>query len=201
MITFEKKLSFLDPVHDLFRDDPHPHEDLIAKALELARPAESVWRRFAQLSPNPHDNNYARHVLFNSDDYQIVLIGWHPGQGTAIHDHGGSRGADIVLSAQGFLRENVYERANSSTDPLLEGLLHFVGVQSLVPGVAASISESDIHQVENPSHNIGPVHSLHVYAKPIATSRRYASGQVVSKPTLTGRMSHDSLLGRFARRP
>jgi predicted metal-dependent enzyme (double-stranded beta helix superfamily) len=40
---------------------------------------------------------------------EVWLIGWAPGQGTPVHDHGGSSGAMTV--AEGTLEEEVFELA------------------------------------------------------------------------------------------
>src|ERR1700710_1877415 len=45
---------------------------------------------------NPVDRWY--HRLAAADDHEVWLLTWLPGQGTDLHDHGGSAGAFHVLS-------------------------------------------------------------------------------------------------------
>jgi cysteine dioxygenase type I len=44
---------------------------------------------------NPVDRWY--HRLAVADDHEVWLLTWLPGQGTDLHDHGGSTGAFLVF--------------------------------------------------------------------------------------------------------
>src|SRR2546423_15641277 len=45
---------------------------------------------------DPHERWYTR--LVAADDHEAWLLTWHPGQGTDLHDPGGSAGAFPVLA-------------------------------------------------------------------------------------------------------
>ena len=52
------------------------------------------------------------HRLAAEPDHEVWLLTWLPGQGTDLHDHGGSAGAFQVYA--GTLTEDTVQRADSS---------------------------------------------------------------------------------------
>jgi hypothetical protein len=95
------------------------------------------------------------------DDAQIWLLSWLPGQGTALHDHGGSAGAFAV--ARGTLTERVVAtgalgRPRASDTELPAGRLRIFGPHH-------------VHQVTN--RHAEPAISLHVYAPRLAEMNTY----------------------------
>src|SRR3954452_1634188 len=59
---------------------------------------------------NPVDRWY--HRLAIADDHEVWLLTWLPGQGTALHDHGGSAGAFLVFG--GTLTEDTVAAASGA---------------------------------------------------------------------------------------
>ena len=105
---------------------------------------------------NPADRWY--HRIADEPDYEVWLLTWLPGQGTDLHDHGGSAGAFVVVS--GSLREEVVDlgrvRARETVLPA---------------GAARSFGAHHIHRITNTGP--APAVSLHVYAPALREMTRY----------------------------
>jgi predicted metal-dependent enzyme (double-stranded beta helix superfamily) len=98
------------------------------------------------------------------DEAQIWLLSWLPGQGTPLHDHGGSAGAFAV--ATGTLTERVVAtgglgRPRETDTELPAGRVRFFGAHH-------------VHQVTNRSAE--PAVSVHVYAPALSEMNTYAVG-------------------------
>ncbi len=97
----------------LHADDALDAELLVAVAREVAS-LEALWRPV--LRHNPDARFYERLLLTGS--IEVWLLGWAPGQGVRIHDHGGAWGAFTVV--EGALLEaaegvRTTHRAGSAT--------------------------------------------------------------------------------------
>jgi predicted metal-dependent enzyme (double-stranded beta helix superfamily) len=95
------------------------------------------------------------------DEAQIWLLSWLPGQGTPLHDHGGSAGAFAV--ATGTLTERVVAtgglgRPRETDTDLPAGRLRFFGAHH-------------VHQVTN--RYAEPAVSVHVYAPRLSRMNTY----------------------------
>jgi predicted metal-dependent enzyme (double-stranded beta helix superfamily) len=119
-----------------------------------------LWRPLVEF--DPVSRFYAR--LDKTDDYEVWLLTWLPGQGTDWHDHGGSAGAFVTV--QGTLTERY---ARPGTD----------GVPTVVPapnlltaGAVRAFGTRHIHHVSN--DRPVPAVSLHAYAPALTVMNRYA---------------------------
>jgi cysteine dioxygenase type I len=92
-----------------------------------------------------------------TDDYEVWLLSWTPGQGTGYHDHGGSMGAFAV--GLGELAEHT---VRSGTE---------VSVRTVTSGACRSFGPSFIHHVVN--NSAAPAVSVHAYSPPLPEMRRY----------------------------
>lgn len=92
------------------------------------------------------------------DDFEAWVLTWLPGQGTDIHDHGGSAGALVVLS--GVLSEWTPG-----------GLGRGGRTRRLGAGAFRPFGADHIHRVRNDA--LEPAISLHVYAPRLRTMTRY----------------------------
>jgi quercetin dioxygenase-like cupin family protein len=114
--------------------------------------AASPQEWIGQVRLNAEGRWYARVRL--SEDYDVWIITWLPGQSTGFHDHGPSAGAITV--AWGLLEEHH------------DGTVETVGagtVRAFGPGPGY------VHDVRNAS--AGPVVSVHAYSPPLTEMTRY----------------------------
>ncbi len=85
---------------------------------------------------------------------QVWLLSWLPGQGTGLHDHGGSAGAFAVV--RGTLHERVSARE---------------GVAELSAGRVRHFGPHHVHRVTN--SGAAPAVSVHVYAPRLTVLHTY----------------------------
>ena len=104
------------------------------------------------------------HRLHVADDHEVWLLTWLPGQGTDLHDHGGSAGAFHVFS--GTLTEDTV------TIPA-GGPARIVG-RELGEGAGRRFGGRHIHRITNRSSR--PAVSIHVYGPALSTMTRYRLG-------------------------
>jgi hypothetical protein len=115
---------------------------------------------------NPVDRWY--HRLAEEPEYEVWLLTWLPGQGTDLHDHGGSAGAFHVVA--GTLTEDTV------LDPyaLPAGSAPRMTVRELGEGIGRRFGTRHIHRITNRSGR--PAVSLHVYGPALTTMTRYRIG-------------------------
>jgi hypothetical protein len=99
--------------------------------------------------------------IWADDDAEAWLLTWLPGQGTDIHDHGGSAGAFVMLT--GTLSEWTPGRSRFARRGR---------TRRWHRGDVRSFGADHVHQVRNDL--LEPAISLHVYAPRLATMTRYA---------------------------
>ena len=109
---------------------------------------------------NPMDRWY--HRLAEEADYEVWLLTWLPGQGTDLHDHGGSAGAFQVLS--GSLTE----------DTVTPGTPARITARELGEGAGRRFGTRHIHRITNRSNR--PAISIHAYGPALSTMTRYRIG-------------------------
>ena len=139
----------------VLRSDEEASE--LAQALRRARLDGRALRAHAAFRAR----GYARRVLVDLEGWEIVLVGWLPGQATRVHDHGRSWGAIRVLS--GCLDE---QRFDAGLAPTARRLLH--------AGSAFHEAPDTIHRVANPA--AAPAVSLHLYSPAPLQMRTYRVG-------------------------
>jgi cysteine dioxygenase len=101
------------------------------------------------------DDEYQRNVVKKTENYELVLICWKPGQKTPIHDHKGSDCAFLIL--EGVSTESIYRKQ--------DGGLMKTEVRKYVPGQVCAADEPDIHKISN-DEDINLV-NLHLYTPPL----------------------------------
>ncbi len=106
---------------------------------------------------NPVDRWY--HRLNEATDHEVWLLTWLPGQGTEIHDHGGSAGAFHVVSG------------NLTEDTVIEGTPPRIVARELGEGAGRQFGPRHIHRITNRSNR--PAVSVHVYGPALRTMTRY----------------------------
>lgn len=98
--------------------------------------------------------------LADDPDAQIWLLTWLPGQGTDLHDHGGSAGAFMVVS--GAITETTvtaHRYGNEITDDVIAA------------GHGRRFGANHVHQMTNTGRS--PAISLHVYGPALESMNRY----------------------------
>lgn len=104
------------------------------------------------------------HRLAVGDGYEVWLLTWLPGQGTDLHDHGGSSGAFTVVS--GHLTETtVTDASGDASDDVT------IVDQSYGPGESRVFGPYHVHRIANASR--GPAVSVHVYGPALRSMTRY----------------------------
>jgi len=100
-------------------------------------------------------DNYARHLVYKDEDFEILIVCWEPGHIAPIHGHEGEK--CWMRVELGALKVQNYEL--DSVSPLSLTMMEEVkGEKGFLDGPA------DIHSVENVYNE--PAVSLHIYAKP-----------------------------------
>ena len=115
---------------------------------------------------SPGDRWY--HRLVQEPDHEVWLLTWLPGQGTDLHDHGGSAGALHVVS--GTLVEDTIAEPHAlplHSAPRLTG-------RQLDQGTGRRFGPQHIHRITNRSTR--PAVSVHVYGPALTTMTRYRIG-------------------------
>ena len=151
---------FTHPALHAFTVDIPDHRSTIS-AVELAGLAarlaatSDLWRPLVR--HDPAARWYERLLL--TDDLEVWLIGWAPGQGTPAHDHGEAAGAMAV--AEGSLLEEVYERTLPAP---ARTAVHRLGATLAFP-------PDHVHRVRN----VAAVNatSVHAYSPPDRPMRVY----------------------------
>jgi len=112
------------------------------------------WLRLVRY--DPISRWYTR--LERTDDYEIWLLSWLPGQQTGFHDHGSSAGAFAVTLG------SLCERGVRAGRPQ-------PSARRVVPGDLRAFGPSYLHDVRNAGP--GPAVSIHAYSPPLSSMRRF----------------------------
>lgn len=132
---------------------PHLGGDVLCR---IARTIASTPERWGSLVRyDEAERWYTR--LRVTDDYEVWLLSWLPGQDTGVHDHGGSAGAFAV--ARGALVETSYGAGAPVERRYAQGAVRPFGPRH-------------VHAVVNAA--LEPAVSVHVYAPALRRMNRYA---------------------------
>ncbi len=150
---------------------------------ELAATHGADWLESWQRAP--HSDRYARHPVItpDSEDFVAIAMVWGPGQGTAIHDHGGLWCVEAVL-------EGRIEVESYLPVPQPGGRAEFVRQTVVEAGVGAAghlIPPFDHHVIRNVHPE--PAVTLHVYGGPMrqcTVYRRHPEGGFEPESVLLG---------------
>src|SRR4029450_12081055 len=104
---------------------------------------------------------YARRCLGRTAAWELLVVGWLPGQRTPVHGHGGSWGVTCVL--EGLLEEVRYAPVDEGVGP--------IGRCRVAPGDVFHETPETIHHVENAGR--ARAVSLHLYAPPLSCMEGY----------------------------
>lgn len=111
------------------------------------------------------DVRYARNLVHKTDRFEIMVMCWHSGQRSSIHDHAGSLGGLKVL--QGELTESLFDKAPNGMIKSLSSVDYSAG--------AIRVEETSlIHQISNLQGDNGKSVSLHIYVPPLTRMNVYS---------------------------
>ncbi len=109
------------------------------------------------------EEKYTRNCLYRDDKFELILLCWEKGQGTAIHGHDGE---DCWV----YLLEGEMEEVMFSLDDLDH--LKEVGSQKVIPQQLTFMNDKiGFHKLKNSAN--GSSISLHLYAQPIENCVSY----------------------------
>src|SRR5262245_47497327 len=156
------------PIQNLLRDlDQHLAEDpkgpRVAKMLETYARSADDWRKFALFEAT----YYSRNLVRKSEQYELIVLCWNPGQCSPIHDHANQRCWMTVLD--GSVCETMFHPVehDSGADTLREGTTRTFAVGS----VAYIVDEIGWHRIGQSGAT--PAVTLHLYSRPIRECRIY----------------------------
>ncbi|WP_052711315.1 cysteine dioxygenase family protein [Pseudofrankia sp. DC12] len=144
---------------DVLRDEGEPLDTatLVELAGRLAA-AERLWRPVVRHDP---DKRWYTRLLLTGV-VEVWLIGWFPGQHTAVHDHGGALGALAV--ADGAVEEDIHAPHGGSWEPR--------GTRRYDKGRVVAFGADHVHRVINRTQAAAT--TVHAYSPP-EVPLRYAS--------------------------
>lgn len=116
--------------------------------------SEQSWQQLVRFS---RAQRWFRRLAL-TDDCEVWLLTWLPGQRTGFHDHGSSAGAFAV--AAGSLRETL-------GSPGTRRIRH----RTAAGGSVTRFGSSHLHDVVNVARE--PAVSIHAYSPPLSQMRRY----------------------------
>lgn len=131
-------------------------DHLTAMDLALADVAEHA---------NFSDHQYARNLILEGDHYHLLLLCWHSGQRSPIHNHAGSTCGLRVI--QGVATETVFEMTPSK-------LVKASSSQDMQCGEVSVSEHGFIHQVSNLQAPGNDLVTLHVYSPPLLNMKTYS---------------------------
>lgn len=100
---------------------------------------------------------YMRNCIFDSDEFELILLCWEAGQTTPIHDHGGEECWVYVVN--GIFKETIF------TKNFGDALLPSKSVEVNPGEMTYMIDFMGYHELKNISNERSM--TLHLYAKPI----------------------------------
>ena len=111
------------------------------------------------------DNRYARNLVHKTDRFEIMVMCWHAGQRSSIHDHAGSLGGLKIL--HGALTESLFEKAPN-------GMIKSLSSIDYCAGETRVEETSLIHQISNLQAGSSQAISVHIYAPPLVRMNVYS---------------------------
>lgn len=110
------------------------------------------------------EEHYTRNVLYQNDDFELVLLCWEKRQGSGIHDHDLQK--SWIKVVEGKLIEERYVVGKSFHAPVM------IGREELEKGSVTSIDDvSALHAIINEADQNAI--SIHLYVKPIKFFNQY----------------------------
>src|SRR5262245_33940546 len=110
-------------------------------------------------------DHYVRNLMYAGPSYQALVLCWHSGQRSPIHDHRGSSCAVKIIS--GVATETVFAQGPN-------GMLYATGSRQLVAGDGCATQDADVHQISNLEADGTDLVTLHIYSPPLYRMNMYS---------------------------
>ena len=156
------------PVDVLPPTQPHPAQPLpaltrpspagLARLAAVLATRAAIWQPLIRFSEPRWSTRIA-----GGEGWEAWLLTWLPGQGTGLHDPGGSAGAITVLAGALLERTPVTPRSPDGEVTL--------ATRRLEAGAGRSFGDRHLHDVQNTGGT--PSVSLHVYGPRLTDMTRY----------------------------
>ena len=118
-------------------------------------------RPYLRFSPD----HYVRNLMYAGPSYQALVLCWHSGQRSPIHDHAGSSCAVKVV--QGVATETTFARAEN-------GMLYATGSRRLGAGESCASQDADAHQMSNLQPKGFELITFHIYSPVLVSMNMYS---------------------------
>ena len=128
--------------------------------LDIARLVGAAPLTVEDVAPfiRANPRGYNRAYVARRETYELLVMTWLPGQGSAPHDHGGSAGVVRVL--QGAATEG-----NCAIAP--DGFAETQYEEAHGPGAVIAFHDAGVHTIRNGASDGAILVTLHVYAPPL----------------------------------
>jgi cysteine dioxygenase len=103
-------------------------------------------------------DHYVRNLMYAGPSYQALVLCWHSGQRSPIHDHRGSSCAVKIIS--GVATETIFAQAAN-------GMMYATGSRQLATGDSCASQDADVHQMSNLQPAGTDLVTLHIYSPPL----------------------------------
>lgn len=118
-------------------------------------------RPFLRFAPD----HYVRNLMYAGPSFQALVLCWHSGQRSPIHDHAGSSCAVKVV--HGVATETTFARADN-------GMLFASGSRLLATGESCASQDDDVHQMSNLQAHGQELITLHIYSPALLAMNMYS---------------------------
>lgn len=110
------------------------------------------------------DDTYARNLVVLTPRFEMLVLCWHPGQNSRVHDHKDS--FSVVKVLRGTLSNHIYERLDDGSRPDYCDLRK-VRTDLVGAGEYSPLDVGGIHMIENAKDSGEDLVTLHFYAEPL----------------------------------
>ena len=111
------------------------------------------------------DDHYVRNLIYAGPSFQALVLCWHSGQRSPIHDHRSSSCAVKILS--GVATETSFALAPN-------GMVYATASRLLTSGDWCASQDADIHQMSNLQPLGHDLVTLHIYSPPLFRMNMYS---------------------------
>jgi cysteine dioxygenase len=147
-MSFEEKINKIDQLYSAEKNNIHGPAELKAIVEKFTFNVEEMKEHLLY----PEDLPYGRKRAFISENFEVIVMNWKPGQSSNIHDHGNSFGC-------------VYSVSGKANNVLYNESIEEIACIPLVNDTIAEVPKEIYHAIVNKNEDFAV--SLHFYAPPM----------------------------------